>query len=292
MAIFHCGIKCFSRRKGESSAACAAYRAGERIVDARTGYVHDFSDRDGVALKQLFFPTGAPELSREACWNQAEAAERRKDSTVAREVLVSLPHELPQVQQYMLSARMARWIVDTYGCVVDLAIHEPTERNDHRNFHAHLLASTRRFGPDGFTAKCRELDDISLGPKEIRKIREVWCEFVNEALAERQLASRVDHRSHAALGRLEIPTVAEGRGPSSEKRRKRNRIIRSLNRRLLKTFTPEVCDQFSRVFEDKGIHWRFDEHHAAPAKPEQELADDEWSHELEEEQRWWDIPRG
>ncbi|WP_291015290.1 MobA/MobL family protein [Hydrogenophaga sp.] len=291
MATYHLGAKCFSRRKGESATACAAYRAGERIVDVRTGCVHDFSDRDGVALKQLFFPTGTPELSREACWNLAEAAERRKDSTVAREVLVSLPHELPRFQQYMLSARMARWIVDTYGCVVDLAIHTPTESNDHRNFHSHMLTSTRRYGPDGFTGKCREFDDIFLGPKEIRKIREVWCEFINEALAECQLASRVDHRSHAVLGRLEIPTIAEGRGPGSEKRRKRNRIIRSINRRLLKTFTPEVCNQFSRVFEEKGIAWQFDPNLYRPiANTERDLADDDCPQE--EIQRWRDIPRG
>ncbi|MDM7948223.1 MobA/MobL family protein [Hydrogenophaga sp.] len=291
MAIFHCHVKCFSRRKGESGTAAAAYRSGERIVDIRTGFVHDFGGRGGVALKQLFFPAGAPELSRGACWNQAEAAERRKDSTVAREVLVSLPHELPRFQQYMLSVKMARWIVDNYACVVDLAIHEPTECNDHRNFHAHMLTSTRRFGPDGFTKKCRELDHISDGPKEIQKIREQWCEFVNQALAECQLASRVDHRSHATLGRLEVPTIAQGRGPGSEKRRKRNRIIRSLNRRLLKTFTPEVCDQFSRVFEENGIAWPFDPNLYPPtANPEQDLADDQYP---QEDVQWWrDIPRG
>jgi hypothetical protein len=42
-------IKVFSRAKGGRATRAAAYRAGERIRDERTGEVHDWRDREEVA---------------------------------------------------------------------------------------------------------------------------------------------------------------------------------------------------------------------------------------------------
>ena len=38
---------------------------------------------------------------------------------------------------------------------VDYALHEPNAKGDNRNYHAHLLMSTRRLTADGFTEKTR-----------------------------------------------------------------------------------------------------------------------------------------
>lgn len=45
MAIYHTRVKTFSRAKGHSAVAAAAYRAGLSLVDERTGARHDYSQR-------------------------------------------------------------------------------------------------------------------------------------------------------------------------------------------------------------------------------------------------------
>ncbi|WP_270994820.1 MobA/MobL family protein, partial [Listeria seeligeri] len=87
MAIYHTRVKTFSRAKGHSAVAAAAYRAGLSLVDERTGARHDYSRRGGVVESRWVVPLKAPDWSRDAAklWQAAEAAERRKDATVARE---------------------------------------------------------------------------------------------------------------------------------------------------------------------------------------------------------------
>ena len=41
MAIYHCSIKIIGRSDGKSAVASSAYRSGEKLMDDRTGLVHD-----------------------------------------------------------------------------------------------------------------------------------------------------------------------------------------------------------------------------------------------------------
>ena len=43
MSIYHCSIKIISRSDGKSAVASSAYRSGEKLMDDRTGRVHDFT---------------------------------------------------------------------------------------------------------------------------------------------------------------------------------------------------------------------------------------------------------
>src|SRR4051812_29913947 len=98
MAIYHYSLKTISRSTGRSSVAAAAYRSGEKLVDERTGTIYDYTRRDGVLHAEVFLPDGQT-VEREALWNLAETAEKRKDAKVAREIVVALPHELSQSDQ-------------------------------------------------------------------------------------------------------------------------------------------------------------------------------------------------
>ena len=97
MASFHLSVKTVSRSSGRSATAAAAYRAGARIEDERTGEIHDYSRKGGVSLSQIVLPPEAPGWAgdRSKLWNAAESAENRKNSVVAREFEVALPAELP-----------------------------------------------------------------------------------------------------------------------------------------------------------------------------------------------------
>ncbi|MBC3863195.1 MobA/MobL family protein [Undibacterium jejuense] len=221
MAIYHLSVKTVSRSAGRSATAAAAYRAGEKISDERTGEMHDFTRKAGVESVKLILPVGAPNWAsdRAALWNAVERAENRKNSTVAREFEIALPEELSLTERNRLAHDFASEIVERHGCIADVAIHAPGKLGDNRNHHAHILLSTRRLGPDGFYDKTRELDDLKTGSEIVTQWRERFAVLQNERLIENGISTRVDHRSLEAQGINREPTKHVGPAASSYERR-------------------------------------------------------------------------
>lgn len=227
MAIYRMAAKAISRGNGRSATGSAAYRAGEEILDQKTGQVHDYSRKKGVEATFIVLPNTAPAAwqewaaiddkdvrrsLREEIWNAVEYAEKRKNSTVAREVQVALPHELGPEERQAIVIDFAKAIAEKHGLVVDVAIHKGGSRvGDPRNVHAHLLMSDRRIGPEGFGEKARELADFTrrehpdgttkVAAKEhLVEWREHWADLVNVALERANRPERVDHRSNKDRG--------------------------------------------------------------------------------------------
>ncbi len=198
MAIFHLSVKTVSRSAGRSATAAIAYRSGEKVIDIRTGVAYDYSRRNGVEHTEIFLPKNAPEWARNRSelWNAAELSETRKNSTVAREFEVALPAEFNQVQRLELVQSFAQALVERHEMAVDVAIHSPGKEGDDRNYHAHILCTTRRLQEHGFTEKTRELDDQKSG--EIPYWRSMWAELSNQHLERAGFTQRIDHRTLAA----------------------------------------------------------------------------------------------
>ncbi|MBS0194344.1 MAG: MobA/MobL family protein, partial [Proteobacteria bacterium] len=167
MAIYHLSVRTVSRSVGRSATEAAAYRSGCRIVDARTGLIHDYmrKRKRDLEFSHLVLPEAAPAWAsdRAAVWNAAEHSERRINSTVAREFEVALPSELDAAGRLEVALRFAHEIVARHGCIADVAIHRPSRAGDTRNHYAHILCSTRRLSATGFTEKTRELDEVKRG---------------------------------------------------------------------------------------------------------------------------------
>lgn len=206
VAIYHLSVKTISRSAGRTATAAAAYRAGVAITDLRTGEVHDYTRKRGIASTDLVLPAGAPDWAsdRAALWNAAEQAETRKNSTVAREFEIALPAELPAAARRQLAVDFARELAERHGCAVDVSVHEPGKEGDNRNHHAHVLCSTRRLTPAGFGEKTRELDDRKT--KEVDRWRERFAVLQNERLQQHGIAARVDHRTLKEQGIDREPT--------------------------------------------------------------------------------------
>lgn len=214
MAIFRLQISSVSRGAGRRATAAAAYRAGERIRDERSRELHNYRTRRDVLHTEIFLPSQlqgpatAWARNRERLWNTAEHAEKRHNARVAREYEVGLPAELPAAQRISLARAFSLEIAERYRVAVDLAVHAPRAGGDPRNFHAHLLTTTRVITPAGLGAKA----GIDMSPRERQRrelpdhrqeyltLRERWAQLTNEALREANLALRVDHRSLAAQG--------------------------------------------------------------------------------------------
>lgn len=223
MAIYHLSVKAISRSAGRSATAAAAYRAGCQITDARTGEVHDFTRKKGVESADIVLPDSAPEWAtdRERLWNAAELAEKRKDACVAREYEVALPAELSHGERRRLVLDFAREMANAEGCAVDVAMHAPGRDGDNRNFHAHIMRTTRRVGADGLTEK---LDTEKAGRSrrnDLDAVRQQWAELVNERLAENALTQRIDHRSFKDQGIDRKSTSHLGPAVTEMKRKKK-----------------------------------------------------------------------
>lgn len=207
MAIYHLSAKPISRSTGRSATGAAAYRAGETIIDERTGLVFDYGKKRGIDHTEIMAPANAPEWAhdRAKLWNAVEHSEKRKDSQVAREVEVALPIELNLDQQRELVRSFARSQFVDVGMVADVAIHHAKSENP----HAHILLTMRDIDSDGFGLKNRSWNDKAL----LQNWREAWEVHTNQALEMAGHSIRIDHRTLIEQGINREPT--KHLGPSA-----------------------------------------------------------------------------
>ena len=231
MAIFIASTKSISRGSGQSAVASASYRAGVELEDKRYGKTHDYSKKHGVMSADIILPSALADakatVDRGELWNKAELAEKRKDARVAREWLVNLPHELNEQERKELAHRFAQTLADRYGTIADCAIHQPTQKEidrgaDPRNFHAHILFTTRTAElDDNFEIVLKDKATIELSDKnrrslglervseEIKEVRKIWEQTANDKLAERNL-NLIDSRSYVDQGKNIEPQLKMG----------------------------------------------------------------------------------
>ena len=225
MAIYHLSTKPISRSSGRSAVASIAYRAGIAITDERLGKTYDYSKRHGVLWTGLATPNNV-KVDRNELWNLAEKSENRSNSRTAREIVINIPHELMQGDQAtgkMLAYEFASQLSEKYQVAVDVAVHAPDKQGDNRNFHAHLLLTTRKIEQDRhgnikLTDKSQlEMSNTQLkqagllsNQDELKEIRKAWADLTNEYLAEHGIDERIDHRSHKDRGLDTLPTVKMG----------------------------------------------------------------------------------
>lgn len=235
MAIYHLSIKTISRSDGRTATAAAAYRAGDIVECAYTGLTHDYTRKSGVIASEIIAPKNAPDwvFKRSELWSRAELSEKRINSTVAREIEGALAHELSREQMLDLVRRFAEEVSERHSCVVDFALHEPSshsiDEEEKKNFHFHMLLTTRRIDGNGFTEKTRELDSKKSG--EVDYWRQRFAELTNKTLAAAGIDETVDHRSNAARGIERLPGTHLG--PAATALRRRNQKTDKKSKRPL-----------------------------------------------------------
>ena len=301
MTMVHIATKAISRKAGQSAVASAAYRAGDVLDDAKYGETHDYSKKSGVMSSDIVLPFSLKALGvsvdRETLWNTAEAAETRSDSRVAREWLINLPHELSEEERHSLAISFAQKLCDDMDVIADVCIHRPVmklpfdpnvppsskylregeENPDPRNFHAHILVTTRAptIGPNKTLAfdpklktpfewsnKKRKAHDLPSSMQEIKRIREMWVDTANKVLAEYHLPL-MDARSYKDQGLDQQPTIKMGveatamerRGITTEKGNT-NRAIKARNNLVAENHIKQEADNERRISAlRKGLAW-------------------------------------
>ena len=176
MAIAFARARYLSRSSGGNAVRSAAYNARDAITAERTGELFHFRHREAPEYHEVLLPEGADARFTDSAvlWNAAEAAERRKDAQVAREIVLALPADrvLSTEDRIELARSFAQEHFVSKGLAVQLDVHAPHKDRgegegawaegtggDHTNWHAHLLITTRRIEADQFAAKkARDLD--------------------------------------------------------------------------------------------------------------------------------------
>lgn len=214
VAIYHFSAQIISRSQGRSSVAAAAYRAGEKLVDERTGLTHDFTNKNDIIKCEIMLPSNAPKWmkNRAKLWNEVEQVEKRKDAQLAREINIALPKELSKNQNWDLAKSFVQKEFVDKGMVVDVAFHRGHQAKEEQP-HLHLMVGTREVSEDGFGQKNREWNSKDV----LNNWRENWAEYCNLALAKNGIDMRIDNRTLEAQGiNLEPQSKI---GPASAKSR-------------------------------------------------------------------------
>jgi len=224
MAIYRLSVKPISHAHDRSATAAAAYRSCALIRDERTADVHDYTRKRGLEHAEIVLPTSAVKRDiqwardRQRLWNAAEIAEKRRDSRVAREYEVALPHELTKARRLELVREFSQDLVNRHQVAVDFAIHKARRVGDFRNTHAHILTTMREITATGMSAKTGiELGDrdraklgLDAAAHEFTRTRERWAEMSNRALEKAYVNERIDHRSLEDQGIEREPTHHRG----------------------------------------------------------------------------------
>lgn len=301
MTMVHIATKSISRKAGQSAVACAAYRAGDILDDIKYGKTHDYSKKSGVMSSDIVLPFSLKALGvsvdRETLWNTAEAAESRSDSRVAREWLINLPYELSEEERHSLAISFAQKLCDDMDVIADVCIHRPVmklpfdpeakpsskrlregeENPDPRNFHAHILVTTRApiAGPNKtltfdsnlktpfeWSNKKRLAHDLPSSMQEIKRVRQMWVDTANVVLAEYHLPL-MDARSYQNQGRDQQPTIKMGVEATAMERRgiitekgNINRAIKARNNLVVENHIKQEADNERRIRELRsGLTW-------------------------------------
>lgn len=165
MAIYHLHCKVFSRSKGQTAIAAAAYRSGTKLEDHELGTVSDYTKKKGIAFSEIELPSNAPKeyADREVLWNAVQEVEKSKDAQLCREFEIALPKELSLVEQIELVRTFAKSLVSE-GMIADYSIHDKNDGNP----HVHILTTMRGIDDKGkWMSKQKKIYSLDEGGNRI-----------------------------------------------------------------------------------------------------------------------------
>ena len=204
MAIQFARIEHVQRSAGAKACCKGAYNARTIIKDEKTNIIYNFQNRGDNVYHVILLPDHVDKKFKNTAvlMNEVECLEKRKDSVLLKDIVLALPDdkELTLEDRIIITHRLIEkreWVKE--GLAVQVDIHEP--HKGEKNWHAHLLVTTRRFTQDGkglSTKKAVDLEPKIVGGKyrivikEDQQIHEDLKEIINDYFKELGLENRVD----------------------------------------------------------------------------------------------------
>ncbi|SPR14342.1 conjugal transfer protein TraA [Orientia tsutsugamushi] len=207
MAIQFTRIEFLSRSTGGDSCRKAAYNARTIVENEKTGIKYNFSRKKDNVYHTVLIPDYVNQDFKniQTLMNEVERTETRENSKLLKDIVIALPDEkeLNLEHRIELTHRIVdamEWVQNGLGVQID--IHKP--QTGDKNWHAHILVTTRRFKENG-----EELGDKAVDLeaefitvkgqwriiKDSKMIHEIAKEETNAYFAELGLPYRVDETS-------------------------------------------------------------------------------------------------
>lgn len=260
MAIYRLALKIISRGKGHSACAFAAYRGGEVIKSERTGVTSDYSGpawSDRVYKTEIVVP-GGEKMSRSELWNLVEANEKRKDATLAREFLFTLPEELTEEEGMNMVREFVAENLTPLGMIADICVHSKGILGTYQP-HAHVMTTMRPWdaGTRTFGAKNRDWNQH----EKIYGWRQAWerilkKEKVRHGFELRGAASWVENKLRRDAERVatqqELAALQPAKRGSSRKARRDAQIVAQIAEFNAKLPVVQQCQSFIDDIESAG----------------------------------------
>jgi hypothetical protein len=257
MEVIHHRIKIIGRGSGRSAVAAAAYRSGEKLLNARDGMTHDYRRKSGVVFSRILLPGNAPReyFNRERLWNAVEEIEKAKNSQMAREIEFSLPTGIARSEQAEMCCGYVKACFVSQGMCADVAIHD----KDGSNPHAHVMLTMRSMDEGGQwlpkqrkeylldksgqkqydkkkkTYKCSRVYTNDWDNRENERAwHEAWAQACNRAFERLGASRRVTNLSYADQGLAQLPTMHLGCQAAQMEKRGAQTRVGDLNREIRK----------------------------------------------------------
>jgi Ti-type conjugative transfer relaxase TraA len=234
MAIYHLTVKKVTRSKG-NTVHKLAYNTATKLKCQRTQQGWDYTDKP-VGKVQILLPDDAHKWAKDLqklvetdkqkalqiLPDLVEAAEKRNDSQVYRELEFALPREFTDEQNHKLAEEYIQDQCCKMGMLAIQAFHVSYEqKTGERNPHCHTLLLTRRLVEDGLDPKKeREWDKV----EHVFRWREQWAAYANFHLRMHGFEQTLDHRSHKERGIDIEPQTKLGRNVQEIERRAGNDV--------------------------------------------------------------------
>jgi len=229
MAIYHLRIKMVTRSKG-NTVHKLAYNTATKLKCQRTQDSWDYRKKP-VSHVQILLSEDAPQWARDlqklverdknkglqTLSNLVEAAEKRVDSQVYRELEFALPRELTDEQNRKLAEEYIQDQCCQMGMLAVQAFHIDYDKKTGKpNPHCHTLLLTRRLTETGLA----ETKDRTWN-QEIHHLRwrEQWAAYANFHLRMHGFEANLDHRSNKERGFETEPQTKLGRNIQEMERR-------------------------------------------------------------------------
>ena len=233
----HTRMKVFSRSKGDSPVAAAAYRSGTNILDERATViriqeleerarqnnqplpedikpvVHYYQRKSDVLreLSEIVVSENAPSWAktiadnqdRQTFYNLVDASEKRVDSQLLREFEGELSRHLDMETNKNLLREI---VVDQFvskGMVADINIHNHIASDGGQNPHFHVLLTMRVLEETGFGNKNREWNNYYSEKRQDVVANELRTDLANRTNTAHEKAGipiRIDPRSYEEQG--------------------------------------------------------------------------------------------
>ncbi|OFW84769.1 MAG: hypothetical protein A3E50_00680 [Alphaproteobacteria bacterium RIFCSPHIGHO2_12_FULL_42_100] len=234
MAIYHHTTRMIGRSNGGNPVKAIAYISGIQLTDPNTGEVFDFKDKS-VQDVQILLPKDAPTWAKEIqklvatdrekgirlLSNIANAAEKRVDAQVYREIEFSLPRELTYEQRKALAQEYVQDQFCGLGMFAIQSFHEETcEKTGEPNPHCHTFFLTRDLTEGDRTHGLSAKKNRDWNAREVHEVwREQWAQYASFHLKMHGFDITLDHRSYEDQGLDIEPQIKLGKGVVEQEKR-------------------------------------------------------------------------